>query len=904
MPDSTASARSSLGKEISWISFGRAESGSFLLSSWKRPVCRRASAMSICSARAICPAQVGEFFFREKERCSAYLFSPCAMFWEDVKSGRERRSWVRKLEAEEVSMASLEALQEYLKDTHPVLAEFGKLARAAAAKLEELSVEPIDAHGVESEDIEEIRRKFSGGQISLLEMMRADMLFLSTEPIETVPPLERDGSFELIGAGSSRLREVQILKDGILRLLHDKRATPSEILVLSPDIAAYEPLIRFVFQQEIPYRISPSSADMQSSFFQAMRQLFLLARKDWEADVVFELFEQPAFHGKQGFDKEELAQCLSWMKDARVRQKWDGANGFVEGMNRMMRGLIFLLPEDEGLPRVKSIDWGGAELLDRLMRTFLLLKKWSDVFQSSSCRLLGEWVELIERAAKELFEAEEGDLERMRPFLRKAVRAAGRFAEIQVPFSLIDELFERECFFASGSHGGAEVESIQFVSLRQGAVRPAKAIFLIGMESGEFPRPTMRSTFDWKSRKADESDLARHLLLEALFAAEDKFSISYCHRSFEDGQDVDLLSMVQEWLEMIDRFYPQPKKAFDLLMQEHPSLPYHPSYFQKGTSFSRLDFLAARRSEQIQESLWTRELPAEEIRSIDLEDLSLAAANPWKYFLKTFLGTWLKDEKLFSDLRLKDFDFSSYARKKLVKEMFQSPMEDILQRRKAELPPGAFRGWAELKLKEEYSVWKTTLAEWGLEFRDFFSLRFSEGVSEVRQEREDLWEAPPIELTLSSGRSVRIVGTIELASQKGLGVADKIDLFEKIAHRPEMLALQTVFPIENGMRLFSFKREPANPPHIQTPDPKAELALWVEYAEMARRRPSPFIKSWAQDFLEKPLGEWQKKALSKLNESTDLHTLWMLDKMGPIPFEEMHRIWHGFLTTLCQRITS
>ncbi len=472
-----------------------------------------------------------------------------------------------------------------------------------------------------------------------------------------------------------------------------------------------------------------------------MRQLFLLARKDWEADVVFELFEQPAFHGKQGFDKEELAQCLSWMKDARVRQKWDGANGFVEGMNRMMRGLIFLLPEDEGLPRVKSIDWGGAELLDRLMRTFLLLKKWSDVFQSSSCRLLGEWVELIERAAKRALRSGTGRSRADAAVLEKGGQSGGAFCRNTSSFFPDRRIIRARMLFRFGfaRRRRGRIDSIRLFkagsraacegdfSHRHGKRRIPAADHALDLRLEE---PQSRPI---RSRK---TPLARGVVCRRRTVSP----ISYCHRSFEDRtgcgfaldgsgmarNDRSILSAAEKSL--------RPPECRNISL-----LPYHPSYFQKGTSFSRLDFLAARRSEQIQESLWTRELPAEEIRSIDLEDLSLAAANPWKYFLKTFLGTWLKDEKLFSDLRLKDFDFSSYARKKLVKEMFQSPMEDILQRRKAELPPGAFRGWAELKLKEEYSVWKTTLAEWGLEFRDFFSLRFSEGVSEVRQEREDLW---------------------------------------------------------------------------------------------------------------------------------------------------------------------
>ena len=81
---------------------------------------------------------------------------------------------------------------------------------------------------------------------NLLDAIKSEMLF-QKEQKNTLLSLENESSFEIHSA-PSKLREVQILYNNILKLLNDDpELSLDDITVFAPNINEYAPFINFVF---------------------------------------------------------------------------------------------------------------------------------------------------------------------------------------------------------------------------------------------------------------------------------------------------------------------------------------------------------------------------------------------------------------------------------------------------------------------------------------------------------------------------------------------------------------------------------------------------------------------------------------------------------------------------------
>lgn len=205
-------------------------------------------------------------FLPAGQNLSIYLFSPCQMYWEDLVSDKDRGRLARRWRGQKIAPASLETIENYLRDTHPLLANWGKLGRKTIRQLEDKPLTVVEVYGEDE------------APKCLLQILQRDILFLRSRNDLAEPVDAPDDSFEIHAAGSSRLREMQILKDRILHLVARHQMRPSDILVLAPDIGQYEPLVPFVFGQDVPWRIAPAPMLPRNAFLNALL-LFLPAHR-------------------------------------------------------------------------------------------------------------------------------------------------------------------------------------------------------------------------------------------------------------------------------------------------------------------------------------------------------------------------------------------------------------------------------------------------------------------------------------------------------------------------------------------------------------------------------------------------------------------------------------------------
>jgi exonuclease V gamma subunit len=836
-----------------------------------------------------------DFLLAQTIEPSIYLFSPCCMYWEDTVSNSERRFLTKRLQSKGISLASLEAFESYLRDTHPLLANWGRLGRETLQRLESKSLQVVESYDECEED---------PARLSLLEIIQQDILFLRPAGEISYERNPDDPSIRIVAAGSSSLREIQILKDNILHFLQKTKGSPGDVLVLAPDIRLYESIIQFVFGLDCPVRIAPVAVLPQNSYLQAWQLFFSLADRSWEVDAVLELFENRAFQSKHQLNQEDMYWFRVWLKEAGVRGAVPFYQGsWPDGLLRMVSGLAYLLPEEEPLPRIQSIDWGLSERLALFIRLIELLDKQMLLIQKKN-QTLEEWILLLMNAAGELFEAKENEDELWSAFLRKLSQSSAHFDQDLFPFALIRSIFEEDCQAATTAFQPFVLDAIQFSSLQPGALRPARAIFLLGLDSEHFPAREIPSTLNWEYKKIFDADRDQYLLLQSLCLAKELFCISYCHLSPHDGKTVEPALPVQELIQAIDTYY--PLSLPHSMIQTHPAQPYDPRYFLQDSPFRSFSFDAFRAASAPPAApalFW----PAEPIKNslpetvqFDLSDLASLARHPWKYFLQRRLGIYLKEEKLFSELRREDLILSPYQEQELLKETLHRSVDEVLIRRAHSLPRGAFGEWAIVQLEKKAADWRGHLQKWGISSQEIFSIRFSTQCLSRRQIAPNQIEAPPIVVTLSDGRLVEIVGDIDLLSPLGLLTTDEPNFFGILRHWPQWLAFLTQFP--SSTSIYSLKKGICKTwAGIDAAD---ALTRWIQYALRAHESLSPLISPWADAFFNQGYEDWKDVAQKSLLTAEDPLIRWILERSQPLPCERIWQEWNGFLKeTFCELIT-
>ena len=796
------------------------------------------------------PSGVWDFLLKFSN-LSIYLFSPCQMFWEDVCT-----DWERKAFAADGS----EGLEEMLKDTHPLLANWGKLGRNTMRKLSVKPIDMVEDYEGSEEDWEIAREKFSLGEISLLEMVRHDLLFLRTE--QDAPPIaieKVDGSIEIAAAGSSKLRELQILKENLFDYLEKSGALCQDILVLSPDIREYEPLIRFVFGEELPWRSSCGLP--KNPYNRALELFFKLTDNRWEVDDLLELLENSSFRSKWSLTVDDLQQFRTWMDEAQVRGSWgDRRNDWADGLKRMLFGLVYLL-EEEGPPRIRSMDFGQAERFDLFLNLIQSLQAHAKELAFE--KTLEDWSVALKAAAKELFTGEEGQEALFNKLVEKVKQAATYFEGQKFPFSLLRMEFEEMCKAETSSWQESFINAVQFASLQPGAIRPARAIFLLGLDREHFLRKKMRSTLDWESRETDPLQEGRYLLLEALFMAKERLYLSYNHLSAQDGKSVEPALPLQELLETLNRFYPLKSGSF---VKTYPVSDFQPAMHSK----SHISWVS-------------KEALQEERRVFELSDLLLLARNPWKYFLKKGLGIYLEEDELFSQKRLGDFKLSWVQEQRLLRLHLKGKCEDLFKEHTHLFPPGRFGDFSAMDLAGKTREWKSHLLKWGIHQEEIVTVRFSKECLEKTSAKEGRIFVPAIFL---SEKKIEIHGDLDFVTPTGILRPRGEKFFSKIRYWPEVLAHQIAFESSIG-RLYLLD---VKAPLEWCVDAKAEMERWVEYALAAEKSLSPLIEPWAKDFLNNEREKWLEKAKESIQKE-DPSSRWILDRMQPLPLEKMWEEW-------------
>jgi exodeoxyribonuclease V gamma subunit len=399
---------------------------------------------------------------------------------------------------------------------------------------------------------------------------------------------------------------VEVIRDVILGLLDDHSdLEPRDIVIMTPDIATYAPLIEGSFGQGDWYRsggshpwgeagaprlqveIADLSVRRTNPVADALLRVLAAAADRLTASAALDLIALEPVASRFGLGPEDAGRLreiviqsgIRWGLDDIDRERAghtsDAQNTFAFGLDRLALGVAMA---DEGTAIELTPEggtaitpWDPAEQAD----TLALLGRFFDF-----CETLGEVVSSLREPrpltewVSHLTDAGTGVLDRLTrtegvsQWLTQRVRAEllelsleAEAAHSTHPFRLdaLQTLLDGRFEVASGITR-QQTGAITCCALRPMRSVPYKVVCLIGMDEGRFPSQATLPGFDWTAlapRAGDkiprDEDLL--MLLEAILSARSHLIVAYTGRSVRTNQPCQPCVPIAELREVIDQTF-------------------------------------------------------------------------------------------------------------------------------------------------------------------------------------------------------------------------------------------------------------------------------------------------------------------------------------------------------------
>lgn len=755
--------------------------------------------------------------------CALYLFSPCIDFWADLCTDREKKALVRKWKKKGAQKKIRDELDEYLQTGPELLANWGKLGRESLKFFDQYDLETEEAYPALEPD-------------TLLKQIQYNLL-----TFQPGNPSQIDNSIQLMLCGSSKLQEIEALKEEILLL----KIPFSEISVLAPDIEPYVPLIEYVFGNELPYRISGFDIAPQSSLRQGLIRILELSSGRWDVEKVVTLFETPAFYRKLGLDSEMLEEFRMWTTWAQIG--W--------GIDSDHRGAV--LKErfgDKSYVDESSWEKGLGFLLDRIVY-YKEEEIHPDHFEKFLEPLLAiqnlkiereksptEWAEFLEEITAQflLIDVNSEADQAFQSFLQALLSDLRAFLDqAPIPSEVILHLLTQSCF---GQIHASSLHAVRFAPFRDAALIPVKACFLIGMDEMSFPKVELSSSINLLKQKIPgATDIDRYCFLEAFFSATDFLRISYCHLSEDEGKPVGPSLVVSELLSITG---------------DQISHVYQPTSRKK----NKKNFI------------WPNfkrvQLPSETI-AVSISDLRNLARHPWKFFLQKVHQIYYREELEES---------FALQKGKLVRTVLDTKSTALEKK----LLPGPLNTAMQIEIEEKEKEYKELLKQWDIET---FSLIFRENCLEKTREGADI-VMPPLEIAVDQC-IVQITGTIPQVSFKGIVSFNDDHIMGMLKIWPEALIAAISMDAPEVWMLKNGKNK-------QLERPYESLKAFLNYYFHCLEAPSPLLPDWADPIMRKGVVDLQD-LLEKKGVYDDPIMSWILARAELPLGSEMCAEWSPIL---------
>jgi exodeoxyribonuclease V gamma subunit len=341
----------------------------------------------------------------------------------------------------------------------------------------------------------------------------------------------------------------------------------------------------------------------------AVEWLLALPQQRSRMSELVELLEVPALAARFGLKDEHLPTLKRWMAGSGIRWGLSAShraglglgvcgddNSALFGVQRMLMGYACGAdPVDaqgvaSGVSPYAEVGGLDAELAGSLAHLLQALIDWWQTCTQSATPV--QWAErgraLLAALFKPLDDNDRNALAALDQALNDWVRACGEagFAEA-VPLAVARSAW-LEALKAPRLEQRFRAGGVTFCTLMPMRAIPFKAVCLLGMNDGDYPRRSPRADFDLMglpgmTRPGDRSrrDDDRQLMLEALLSARQVLYVSWSGRSVRDNSEQPPSVLVSQLRDEIDLLW--GKGRAERLTTVHPLQPFSRAYFEAGS---------------------------------------------------------------------------------------------------------------------------------------------------------------------------------------------------------------------------------------------------------------------------------------------------------------------------------
>ena len=699
-------------------------------------------------------------------------------------------------------------------------------------------------------------------------------------------PLEPDDSIQ-VHVCHSPAREVEVLHDRLLGVFDaHPDIQPADVLVLTPDLDTYAPIIAAVFgaADRIRFQIGRRRFN-EGAAVTAFLDLLELPGSRYTANAVLAPLRAASVRACFGIGENDLEGIRDAVRRAGIRWGLDAAHrteldvpaspnhNWRHGLRRLLLGYAIDAGTDgevllDGITPCALDRWGfrsGAadyERLGRFLRYCELvfaLGHWSHAAHRPS-----EWAarlrtEVLDRC----FAARPGSAPEVSRELSTVARLIDDFMaecdhagnDTAVPFDVLRDVLREHA--AATTRGVPRLaDGVTVAGLTVGQALPAKVVCAVGLNDGAFPRRPRAMPFEFLTElfgenarqlgDRDQRDDDRYAFLEVILAARRCLLVTYTGRDLQEDKPIPPSLVVSELIEYLDRRVPGAagNRGPGRWQTRHPLQPFSPRYFRREEPalFSYSAPMAAAATALGADGgvpdRFAGELgggAAAPETEIEIEDLIRFAVSPSKHFARHRLGLHLdvRDDELDDDEPFQLDALQSWQLKSDLAD-WDKPSEDRAARLAAAgglLPPG-------------------NMAE----------IQHRESAGEVAELREALLPFSGHTATAEVDvpmNDIRIVGVVEQFHDDQNELVwwriGRIRAKDRIAAWLRLLALSVAHDCRMTAYLFGSK-DGGKPCTISGPAPeeaRALLADWVAAWREGQHKPLPLFAEASWKWTEK-----------------------------------------------------
>lgn len=604
-----------------------------------------------------------------------YLLAPSEEWWADVRGKREQRAAL--LDAQKKGdPAEIERLEQEIASQNAVLASLGLPSRDLQVWLEQSRYQ------------EDERPCAAADAATALGALQGWVRRAGAMPTAGgAPLLPRDASVGFHAAWGP-LRQVEVLRDELLALMAgDARVEPRDVLVMTPDVETYAPLVAAVFARSgaggpagppaIPVAIADLGLARTNPVAEVLLAVLALAEERVTAPRLFELLALEPVRQRFGLDADDVADLRELIATSGMRWGLDAAdraavgqpaldqNTLGFGLERLALGA--LMPDEDPTDAVD----GTGELLPiapvelesraraaRVGALGQLVRAVGDVRRRARPQPLPQWRDLLRDVAAGFARTSDGAAwlgAQVEEELDGLVEAAADLGEAPLGVGALRRLLASR--FEVPRRGDRPITgAVTVCALQPMRSVPFRVIALLGMDDGAFPRGATPRAWDPFARalpgERDPRTVERHLLLETLLCARDRLLILWSGFDVRTGEPLPAAVPVEELLEVVGRLSGAGR---DDLVRRHPLQPWSLDVFAPGgagpwdpalaAAAARLLAVTAGRAEPEPVGLaasFGEDVPPEDHppRDVSLDELADGLAAPQRLFLAGRMGLY------------------------------------------------------------------------------------------------------------------------------------------------------------------------------------------------------------------------------------------------------------------------